>query len=66
MVEAYRSSNYPYFMVLYEAAPKGTKELMESMVTVVRNRLLKLYLSATLPSISVNQLAVKQQECYYH
>ena len=53
-------------MVLYEAAPKGTKELMESMVTVVRNRLLKFYLSATLPSISVNQLAVKQQECYYH
>ncbi|KAM7456310.1 hypothetical protein BLSTO_02934 [Blastocystis sp. subtype 1] len=57
VVEAYRTSNYPYFMVLYEAAPKGTKELMESMVTVVRNRLLKLYLSATLPSISVNQLA---------
>ena len=53
-------------MVLYEAAPKETKELMESMVTVVRNRLLKLYLSATLPSISVNQLAVKQQECCYH
>ena len=52
-------------MVLYEAAPKGTKELMESMVVVIRNRLLKLYLSATLPSISVNQLAVGIKHGYH-
>ena len=62
-MEAYHTANYPYFMVLYEAAPKGTKELMESLVPTIRNRLLKLYLSATLPSISVNQLAVGIGKC---
>lgn len=57
VVEALRTSNYPYFMVLYEAAPKKTKDLMWFLFPVIHKRLLKLYLSATLPSIPVSCLA---------
>lgn len=61
-MEALRTSNYPYFMVLYEAAPKKTKDLMWFLFPVIHKRLLKLYLSATLPSISVSCLAVVAKE----